>query len=51
MCPVIDNLASCKISAVIHLLHAKSMNAAEIHHELCAVYSQNHYWRVSTTVA
>jgi hypothetical protein len=41
MCPVIDNPTSCEICTVIHLLHAKNLNAAEIHHELCAVYSQN----------
>jgi hypothetical protein len=27
MCPVIDNLANCKIHGVIHFLHAKSMGA------------------------
>jgi hypothetical protein len=41
MCPVIDNPASCKIRAVIHSLHAKSMSAAEIHCELRMVYGQN----------
>jgi hypothetical protein len=41
MCPVTDNPASCKFHAVIHFLHAKNMNAAEIHRELFAVYSQN----------
>jgi hypothetical protein len=41
MCPVIDNPARCKIRPVIHFLHAKNMSAAEIHHELCAVDSQN----------
>jgi hypothetical protein len=42
MCPAIDNPASCKICAVIHFLHAKNMNAAEIHCELrAAVYGQN----------
>jgi hypothetical protein len=33
MCPAIDNPASCEIRALILLLHAKSMNAAEIHRE------------------
>jgi hypothetical protein len=37
MCPEIDNPASCEI----HSLHNKNMSAAEIHHELCAVYGQN----------
>jgi hypothetical protein len=41
MCPAIDNPASCKICAAIHFLHAKNMSAAEIHHELCALYGQN----------
>jgi hypothetical protein len=42
MCPVIDNLTTCKICPVICFLHAKKMSAAEIHCELCmAVYSQN----------
>jgi hypothetical protein len=27
--------------AVIRILHAKNMSAAEIHRELCAVYCQN----------
>jgi hypothetical protein len=34
MCPMIDNLTSWKICA-------RNMSAAEIHCELCAVYSQN----------
>jgi hypothetical protein len=33
MCPAIDNPASCEIRAVIRFLHAKNMNAADIHHE------------------
>jgi hypothetical protein len=42
MCPVTDNLTSCKICVVICFLHAKNMCAAEIHCELCvAVYGQN----------
>jgi hypothetical protein len=41
MCPEINNPASCKFHAVIHFLHAKNMNAAEIHHQLCVVYGQN----------
>jgi hypothetical protein len=41
LCPAIDNPASCEIHSVIHFLHTKSMSAAEIHFELCAVYSQN----------
>jgi hypothetical protein len=41
MCPVIYNRASCKIRAVIRLLHAKNMRAAKIHCELCTVYGQN----------
>jgi hypothetical protein len=41
MCPATDNPTSCEICTVINFLHAKNMNAAEIHRELCAVYSQN----------
>jgi hypothetical protein len=41
MYPVIDNPVICKIRAVIHFLHAKHMNTAEIHCELCVVYGQN----------
>jgi hypothetical protein len=41
MCPVFDNPINCKILTVILFLHTKIMCAAEIHHELCAVYSQN----------
>jgi hypothetical protein len=41
MCPAIDNPVSCEIRAVIRFLHAKNISAAEIHRELCAVYSQN----------
>jgi hypothetical protein len=40
MCPAIYNPASCEIRAVIRFLLAKSMSAAEIHRELCAVYGQ-----------
>jgi hypothetical protein len=41
ICPVIDNPTSSKISAVIRFLYVKNMSAAEIHRELCTVYSQN----------
>jgi hypothetical protein len=41
MCPAIDNPTSCEILAVINVIHAKNMNAMEIHSELCAVYGQN----------
>jgi hypothetical protein len=42
MCSATDNPTSCEIRAVICFLHAKNMNAVEIHHELCmAVYDQN----------
>jgi hypothetical protein len=41
MYPAIDNPASCEIRAVICSLHAKSMSAAGIHSEICAVYDQN----------
>jgi hypothetical protein len=42
MCPAIDNSVCCEIRAVIRLLHAKNVIAAEIHRELCAaVYGQN----------
>jgi hypothetical protein len=40
ICSVIDNPASFEILAVIRFLHAESMSAAEIHHELCALYGQ-----------
>jgi hypothetical protein len=38
---MIDNPASCEIRTVIRFLRVKSMSAAEIHRELCAVYGQN----------
>jgi hypothetical protein len=41
MRPAIDNPSSCKINAVLWFIHAKNMSAAEVHRELCAVYSQN----------
>jgi hypothetical protein len=42
MCPAIANTASCEIRAVIPFLHAKHVNATEIHRELyAAVYSKN----------
>jgi hypothetical protein len=41
MCPETDNPVSCEIRAVIRFLRAKNMSPAEIHCELCAVYSQN----------
>jgi hypothetical protein len=41
MCPAINNPASFEIRAVIHFLRAKSMSAAKIHRELCAVHGQN----------
>jgi hypothetical protein len=34
-------LIICEIHAAIHVLHAKNINAVEIHHQLCAVYSRN----------
>jgi hypothetical protein len=40
MCPVTDNPANSKLCAVIHFLHPKNMSAAEMHRELCVVYSQ-----------
>jgi hypothetical protein len=41
MYPAISNPTIYEIDAVIHFLHIKNMSAAEIHHELCAVCSQN----------
>jgi hypothetical protein len=41
MCPVIDNPASCEIRDGIHFICAKNISAAEIHHELCVVYTKN----------
>jgi hypothetical protein len=37
---VTDNPARCKIHVIICFVHAKNMSAAEIHSELCVVYSQ-----------
>jgi hypothetical protein len=33
--------ASCEVRAVIRFLHAEGQSAAEIHHRLCRVYSDN----------
>jgi hypothetical protein len=41
VCTVINNPAVCEIRGVTHFFHAKSMSAAEIHCEFCAVYGQN----------
>jgi hypothetical protein len=42
ICHATNNPDSCEIRALIRFLHAKSMSAAEIHHELrAAVYDQN----------
>jgi hypothetical protein len=41
MCLVTDSPASYELSAIICFLHARNMNAAEIHRELRAVYVQN----------
>jgi hypothetical protein len=41
MYPVIDNSTGCEICSVFSFLHAKNVNATEIHCELCVVYSQN----------
>jgi hypothetical protein len=41
ICPAIDNLASCEICTITSFLRAKNISAAEIHSELCTVYSQN----------
>jgi hypothetical protein len=38
MCSAIHNPATCEIRAFVRLLHAKNVNAAEIHREFCAVY-------------
>jgi hypothetical protein len=38
---VIDNLTSCEVCTFIRFLHAKNMNAAEIHRQLCTVDGQN----------
>ncbi|KAJ4445411.1 hypothetical protein ANN_07216 [Periplaneta americana] len=37
----ISNPESCEVRAVIRFLHAKSLNAAEIHRQLCVVYGPN----------
>jgi hypothetical protein len=41
MCAAINNPASCEVRAVIRFLHAKQMNAADIHCELCVLYGPN----------
>jgi hypothetical protein len=41
LCPAIDNPASCEICYVVRFLHAKNMNAAQLHRVLYAVYGQN----------
>jgi hypothetical protein len=41
MCPAIENPARCEICTPVRFRHAKNMNAAEIHGELCSVYGQN----------
>jgi hypothetical protein len=41
MCPATDNPTSCEIRDVVRFLQAKTMIAADIHNELCAVYGQN----------
>jgi hypothetical protein len=40
MCPTIYNLGSCEIRAVIRVLCAENMNAAEIRKLCAAVYGQ-----------
>jgi hypothetical protein len=37
----IQNPAKCEVRAVIRFLHAKGENAAEIHHHLVSVYSED----------
>jgi hypothetical protein len=41
VCSLIDNPTSREIRVVICFLHSESMNAAEIHRELCSIYGQN----------
>jgi hypothetical protein len=41
MCSAIDNVSSCEICTIIHVLDARNMSSLEIHCELCAVYGQN----------
>jgi hypothetical protein len=41
MCLAIDNPASCEIRAIIRFLLVRNTRDAEIHSELCAVYSQS----------
>jgi hypothetical protein len=40
MYPATDN-PSCEIHALVRFLQAKNMSAAEIHRQLCAVYSHS----------
>jgi hypothetical protein len=35
MCPAIHKPTNCKVHAAIHFLHTKTINAADIHNELC----------------
>jgi hypothetical protein len=41
LCPTTDNPITCQNHIIIRFLYSKIMSAAEIHHELCLVYSQN----------
>jgi hypothetical protein len=41
MCPATDNPTNYGNHALIYFLHIKNTSAAEIHHELCAIYVQN----------
>jgi hypothetical protein len=41
MCPAIDNPTSCEVRAFIRFLHAKNMNAVEVHRQLFTVDGQD----------
>jgi hypothetical protein len=38
---IITTSASCKVRAVVHLLHTEGQSTAEIHRRLCRVYGDN----------
>jgi hypothetical protein len=41
MCAAIETPTKCKICTVMHFLQAEGRSAAEIHHQMSAVYGPN----------
>lgn len=41
MSSIIESPAKCEVRSVIRFLHAKKLNAAEIHRQICEVYGPN----------